>query len=263
MDVEVMAHRIVDIPGIVGVALGGSRARGEHSPDSDTDLGLYYRGPLDTVALQVLADELSDTPAAVTEPGGWGPWVDGGGWLRVDGMAVDWIYRDVDRVRRSGEDATAGTWDWHFQVGHPLGFPGTTYAGELFHGRILADPSGDLSQIRLAEFPEALQRSIFGRLGEAEFLLRGSAKALPRRDAAYVCACLFRVLQLCAHALAAQRGRFVLNEKSALLPRFLGEFGERAQSVFDGDLVRRWETARDLLAETRRRTSDDGAQRQG
>src|SRR3712207_8687536 len=43
--------------------------------------------------------------AVVTAPGGWGPWVDGGGWLTIDGSAVDWIYRDLDRVERSWEDA--------------------------------------------------------------------------------------------------------------------------------------------------------------
>jgi hypothetical protein len=46
----------------------------------------------------------------VTRPGEWGPWVDGGGWLHVGGTAVDWLYRDLDRVRKSWEDARqAGT----------------------------------------------------------------------------------------------------------------------------------------------------------
>ena len=66
-----LANRLITVPGIVGVVLGGSRARGTHTPDSDTDLGLYYRPPPDTARLGELA-------VAVAGPGGsWpcpGPW---------------------------------------------------------------------------------------------------------------------------------------------------------------------------------------------
>jgi hypothetical protein len=210
--------RLTGIAGVAGVALGGSRARGEHAEDSDVDLGIYYRPPLDVTALQRLADEVSETPTRVTEPGGWGRWVDGGGWLRIGGMPVDWIYRDVDRVARSCRDAVAGRFEWHFQVGHPLGFAGTTYAGELAHGVLLADPAGELSALRstVAEFPPALRSAVLERLDEARFLLGGAAKAVPRGDSAYVAACLFRVVLLCVHALHAAAGRFVLNEKGAI-----------------------------------------------
>jgi len=34
--------------------------------------------------------------------------VDGGGWLRIAGAAVDWIYRDLDRVHAAWVDARAG-----------------------------------------------------------------------------------------------------------------------------------------------------------
>ena len=108
LDLPALAARIVAVPGVVGVALGGSRARGEHSADSDVDLGLYYRGALDLAGLQALADDVADGPAPLVAPGGWGPWVDGGGWLRIRGTAVDWVYRDVDRVARSCADAVAG-----------------------------------------------------------------------------------------------------------------------------------------------------------
>ncbi|WP_324288724.1 nucleotidyltransferase domain-containing protein [Staphylococcus nepalensis] len=35
-------NELVRVPGIVGVVLGGSRARGTHSADSDIDIGIYY-----------------------------------------------------------------------------------------------------------------------------------------------------------------------------------------------------------------------------
>jgi hypothetical protein len=72
-----LGRELVSVGGVVAVALGGSRARGTHRPDSDIDLGLYYRGELDLTALRALAAETADGPADVTPPGGWGPWVNG------------------------------------------------------------------------------------------------------------------------------------------------------------------------------------------
>jgi hypothetical protein len=95
-----------------------SRARGTHTPESDYDLGVYYRGRLDTGRLAALAREVAGPAARVTEPGEWGPWVDGGGWLTIDGVAVDWIYRDVDRVRKAWQDAEHGRYAFHSQAGH-------------------------------------------------------------------------------------------------------------------------------------------------
>jgi Nucleotidyltransferase domain len=43
---QLIAERTAQIPGVLAVTLGGSRARGEHRPDSDWDFGLYYRGRL-------------------------------------------------------------------------------------------------------------------------------------------------------------------------------------------------------------------------
>jgi hypothetical protein len=114
-EVRALARRLVEVPGVVGVVLGGSRARGTHRPDSDVDLGLYYRGPLAVPHLRALAQEVTGTPTEVTEPGGWGPWVNGGGWLTVDGWRVDWIYRDLDRVRRVWRDCQAGRYEVGFQ----------------------------------------------------------------------------------------------------------------------------------------------------
>ncbi|MGK5742840.1 nucleotidyltransferase domain-containing protein [Micromonospora sp. URMC 103] len=51
MNVTELAGRLCAVRGVVAVALGGSRARNAHRPDSDWDLGLYYRGELDVPAL--------------------------------------------------------------------------------------------------------------------------------------------------------------------------------------------------------------------
>lgn len=111
-----LAARLVEVPGVVAVSLGGSRARGDHTPESDVDLGLYYRPPLDLEALGRLAREVAGVQAQVTAPGEWGPWVDGGSWPTIEGTAVDWLYRDVDRVRASWSTARRGRYGWHASV---------------------------------------------------------------------------------------------------------------------------------------------------
>ena len=243
-DLRSLADRLVEVPGVVAVMLGGSRARGDEHPDSDVDLGLYYRPPLDTAALRRLARSAASARSVggqgpeLTEPGGWGPWVDGGGWLTIDDTPVDWIYRDLDRVRRSADQALAGEFAFHFQVGHPFGIPDFAYAGEVALGIVLADPTGQLQGIqdRLRDYPAALGPAIVRRLDEARFLLGIAAKPARRTDSTFVAGCLFRVVILCAHALHARAGRWVVNEKglvdaAARLDPAPADFGIRAHGI--------------------------------
>lgn len=240
-----LADQLAAVPGVVGVMLGGSRARGDEQPDSDVDLGLYYRPPLDTGALRSLARSVATARADqgpdpdVTEPGGWGPWVDGGGWMTIDKMPVDWIYRDVDRVRRSVELALGGKFDFHFQVGHPFGVPDFAYAGEIALGLLLADPTGEFGRLKqqLEPYPAVLGQAIVDRLDEARFLLGALTKSAHRSDAIFVAGCLFRVVTLCAHAVHAKAGRWVINEKGIVdaadrLPSAPPAFGRRAHGIF-------------------------------
>jgi len=91
-------------------------------------------GRLDVAALGCLARQVAGREAQVTEPGAWGPWVDGGGWLIVAGTAVDWLYRDLDRVHAAWMDAVSGKFAFHAQVGHPFGVPDFAYPGEVALG---------------------------------------------------------------------------------------------------------------------------------
>ncbi|MEV4636310.1 nucleotidyltransferase domain-containing protein [Actinoplanes sp. NPDC049548] len=258
-----LAARLVAVPGIVGVLLGGSRARGTHTPDSDTDLGLYYRPPLDVEALTALARDVGGPAASVTAPGGWGPWVDGGGWLTVDGAAVDWIYRDLDRVTRAVDDARQGRYSFHVQAGHPLGVPDFAYAGEVALGVLLADPSGELALLheRAGTYPPALRDALIAGLWEADFLVGVARKAVSRGDASYIAGCLFRVTGVCAHALHAAAGRWLINEKGAVaaaaaLPGAPERFRQRVDAAFacvDGDpvhLAEALDQAADLVLDT-------------
>ena len=233
-----LAEHLVAVPGVVGVILGGSRARGTHTRESDVDLGIYYRGALDIEALGRLARTVADTTATVSQIGAWGPWVDGGGWLTIDGTAVDWIYRDLNRVESCWQAAQSGTFDFHFQVGHPLGVPDFAYPGEVALGVILADPTRALTtlQQQTTSYPAALGQAIVSRLWEASFDVDIARKAVSRGDTAYVAGCLFRTVLLCAHALHGFSGSWLINEKGAVaaagrLPAAPRDFTERAQNL--------------------------------
>jgi hypothetical protein len=260
-----LAGRLTDVPGVVAVLLGGSRARGTHTPESDTDLGLYYRAPLDVGALNDLARDVAGPAAQVTAPGEWGPWVDGGGWLTVDGSAVDWIYRDVGRVERAWSDAEQGRYAFHVQAGHPLGVPDFAYPGEVALGVILADPSGELTalQDRTRVYPPALADRLITGLWEGDFLVGVARKAVARGDSAYVAGCLFRLVGVCVHALHGAAGRWLIGEKGAVagaaaLPGAPERFGDRVDAVFaaiDGDPVH-LTTAIDIAADLVLDTAD-------
>jgi hypothetical protein len=258
-----LAAELAAVPGVVGVLLGGSRARGTHTPDSDTDLGIYYRRPVDLTALGERARRFGGPAARVTPLGEWGPWVDGGGWLTVDGAAVDWIYRDLGRVARAWADAEQGRYAFHAQAGHPLGVPDFSYAGELALGVVLADPAGELTALRarMRVYPPALRDALVAGLWEADFLIGVARKAVTRGDAAYVAGCLFRLAGVCAHALHGAAGRWLINEKGAIaaaaaLPGAPPRFRERTEAVFaavDGDplhLTVALDAAADLVLET-------------
>ena len=260
-----LAERLVRVPGVQAVALGGSRARGDHTAESDVDLGLYYRAPLDVEAVGEVARAVAGPQAEVTAPGAWGPWVDGGGWLQIEGTPVDWIYRDLDRVQRSWRDARDGRVSWHFQVGHPLGVPDFGYAAEAALAVVLADPSGELSEVQqeTRQYPPRLRDALIGGLWEAGFCLDIARKAVSRVDSAYVSGCLFRAVLLCAHALHANAGRWLVNEKGAVtaagrLPDSPEHFTARAHALCAGvgagkeELHATLSAARQLLDDTAR-----------
>jgi predicted nucleotidyltransferase len=235
-----IAGRLARVGGVVGVCLGGSRARGTHRADSDYDLGLYYRGAPDTAALRELAAELTGAAVEVSEPGGWGPWVDGGAWLTLDGVRVDWIYRDLDRVRRIWADCAQGRFEVGTQPGHPLGVYSHAYAGELALGRLLADPDGELAALKgeMAVYPAALGEALVENARwEAPFVLANARKGVARGDAFFVAGCLFRAVGLLVHALSGRAGAWLVSEKGAVdaagrLPAAPPDFAARAHALF-------------------------------
>ncbi|MBV8097572.1 MAG: nucleotidyltransferase domain-containing protein [Verrucomicrobia bacterium] len=211
------------VPGIQAIVLGGSRARGSGDASSDTDLGIYYDpgSPLEVATLNQVAARHDDRKALgiVTSIGGWGPWINGGGWLRVDGSAVDLLYRETSKVGSVIDKCIAGHIEVAYQPGHPLGFLSSIYAGEVAVCRVLWDPTGWVAsrKIRLIDYPEALRRELVRRFGfEAGFSLLIAEKPVRRADVTYVAGCFFRAVSCLLIVLFALNRQHWLNEKGAL-----------------------------------------------
>jgi hypothetical protein len=236
------------VPGIEAIALGGSRARGTATATSDYDIGLYYRAgqPIDVSALGEVAAALDDRGAdapntpLVTPIGGWGPWIDGGGWLFVAGVHVDLLYRDLDRVAAAIDDAHAGKVERYYQPGHPHAFVPTIYMGEVACAHILHDPIGALAALRhrTAPYPAPLAKALRERFEwEAEFSLANARKSLDRGDVSYLAGCAFRAIACLCQTLFALNGVYLLNEKGAVeavdgFARKPPDFAARVASVF-------------------------------
>ncbi|MGW1377016.1 nucleotidyltransferase domain-containing protein [Streptomyces sp. NPDC002446] len=262
--VEVIADKAAQVPGVIGVMLGGSRARGTHRADSDWDLGLYYRGEPDLAGLAALAAEVVGEPVEVYGPGAWGAWVNGGAWLVLpDGSHVDWILRDADRVRRVWDECRAGRFEIGVQAGHPLGFWSPAYPGEVALGRVLSDTDGELARLKEAtqDYPEALRAALTGAaVWDAGFSVAMAGKSYAAQDVLHAALCLSRAVGYLVQALYAHHGVWCLNEKGALagaaaLPETPSGFADRAAAL----LARLGRTEEELgrtLAESERLVAD-------
>jgi hypothetical protein len=204
--VAALARELAALPGAVAVVLGGSRATRTHRPDSDWDLGLYYRAsahPLEPARVRALGH-----PGHVSELGEWGPIMHGGAWLALGDLAVDVIFRDLDVVERHVTAAERGEFEVLSQNGYLAGAPGYVHAGELAVSLPIA---GELPR---PAFPDVLARSAPVRWrGRAAVSLMFAGVHAGAADAVCCTGMLAHAVLCAAHARLAERREWVLNEK--------------------------------------------------
>ncbi len=218
-----ISRELEEVPGIIGVVLGGSRALGTHHERSDIDVGIYYDeaegfnvGELSRIAAK-LDDEHREN--LVTQIGGWGPWVNAGGWLVIQGYHVDFILRDIKRVAQVIDDCLAGKVTAHYQTGHPHAYLNVMYMGEISVCRIIADPKGKISELksRTRPYPQNLKDAIVQFfMFEASFSLMFAEDNVDKDDIYYVCGHCFRSISCLNQVLFALNEEYCINEKKAV-----------------------------------------------
>lgn len=236
--------RLAEVPGIAGIVLGGSRARGTVTAASDYDIGLYYgpHEPLDTARLLEIAKELVDDPAAaaITPVGGWGPRIVGGGWLKVGGRKVDLLYRGVEPVRAVISACRAGQVSMDYQPGHPHGFCSAIWMGEVALCVPLHDPNGAIAELKAATtpYPDALRDALLKMLlWEILFSIENGEIAVARGEQTHIAGCTYRALCCIGQVLFALNRRYLINEKGALaeaasFPRNVSLLPERTDRIW-------------------------------
>jgi hypothetical protein len=204
--------RLAGLPGVLAVALGGSRAAGTNRPDSDWDFAVYYRGAFSPDDLRALG-----WPGTVFEIGGWGGGVfNGGAWLQVDGRKIDVHYRDLEDAEYRLREAQAGRFGIERLQFHLAGIPTYIVLAELAGNKLLA---GELpAELNPPQYPDALRAAASrGWWGSAQATLDYGRDAYAERGrvtetAGTIALAAFQA----AHAAAAAAGRWVTNEKTLL-----------------------------------------------
>ena len=144
---EYVSTALANLPSIEAVMLGGSRARGRNTEESDWDFAIYYRDSFRPHHLRQIGWN-----GVVSEIGGWGGGVmNGGAWLSIEGRRVDVHYRDLNDVEHWCNEAAAGRFNKELLLFYVAGIPTYVLMGELATGVPLA---GVLPK---PDFPEALR----------------------------------------------------------------------------------------------------------
>jgi hypothetical protein len=214
-------ERLGGIPGIAAVVLGGSHASGSARPDSDVDLGLYYReaAPFSIDAVRRLANAANDTPhPTVTDFGGWGQWVNGGAWLTVQGQRVDLIYRNADKVQRVVHACAAGNGpESDYYVQHIWGWHSHIYLGELAICRPLYDPDGLLADLKaqVAVYPAALKADLIRTWLSCADTFYTARKTARAGDVYGTVGCLTRTDAMLTQVLFALNETYFVSDKGS------------------------------------------------
>ncbi len=240
LDDVVTSLRVVK--GVQAIALGGSHARGTQRPDSDLDVGLYYResDPFVIEDVRRVAVPLSASGApTVTGFYDWGPFVNGGAWIDNPVCKIDFLYRNLDQLEREIAAAQGGLWTHSFDQQPPFGFRSVTLLGEIHCCKPLHDPGGVLGPLKsaIAVFPPKLKaRIVQGTLWCAEFSFVFADAFAKSGEFANTVACMTRIYHYLVHALYALNEIYFMNDKRMLdeierFPRKPRDFRQRIDTV--------------------------------
>jgi hypothetical protein len=216
-----LVEQLSATPGVKAVVLGGSYARGTQHAGSDLDLGIYYSeaAPFAIEDIRRIAALAAGQAATVTGFYEWGPWVNGGAWLHTPASKVDFLYRSLEKVEKTIQEAMAGTTHFDYYQQPPYGFYSVIYLAETRICLPLYDPQGRLERLKqkLATYPPALKRKIVSdQLWIAEFTLYHAGGFADKGDVYDTAGCLTRVASCLTQALFALNETYFITDKTAM-----------------------------------------------
>ncbi len=218
-----LARRCAKVPGIRAIVLGGSFARGDADASSDVDVAIYYDdAPLPDLALlsqSVRAVDGVPSQTELTPFYAWGPWVNGGAWIKTPFGRVDLLYRELGKLLKTWNQVCQGVVEHDFRQQPPFGFWNVNYLAEICLCRPLADPADLIAgwKREVSTYPEPLRTTM---LQQTPFSIEHSlyhAEAFARRDDPFNAqACLHRAIHLLLQRLFALNRVYWFGDKGAV-----------------------------------------------
>ncbi len=170
---EYLVDRLSSIEGMLAVVLGGSYAGGTFHEASDMDIGLYYEeaSPFSIDDVRDVALEVAeDGNATVTGFYEWGAWVNGCAWIHTPQGKVDFLYRNLDQVQRTIEEAQQGIVHHDYDQQPAYGFYSVIYLAETQICIPLYDPENRIARLKREVSPVEAK-------GDCRFALVGGVYA--------------------------------------------------------------------------------------
>lgn len=210
------------IDGVKAIVLGGSYAMGMATAGSDLDIGIYYseKAPFDLEKIKLLAENYSDNEkATVTGFYEWGPWVNGGAWIKTANGKVDFLYKNIDQISATIENAKNGIWENHFEQQPPYGFSSIIFLAETHYCISLYDPEAIIKKLKenVNQYPQKLKQSVIQQsLWSAEFTIWQAESFATKSDIYNTVGCLTRAVKNIVTALFAINEIYPMGDKRAI-----------------------------------------------
>ena len=217
-----IVQRLSDIAGMAAIVLGGSYASGTQHESSDLDIGLYYNEskPFSIEAVRGVAQEISiDGHPTVTGFYEWGAWVNGGAWIHTEHGKIDFLYRNLDQVQRTIEEAQNGIVHHDYDQQPTNGFYSVIYLAETQICVPLYDPGKRIDRLKnqVEVYPPKLKRKIVAdSLWGAEFTLLHAQSFATQGDIYNTVGCLTRAIANLTQALFALNERYFIRDKMVM-----------------------------------------------
>jgi len=215
-------NELKTIANIKAIVLGGSYATGTATDTSDLDIGIYYsdKEPFDIEAIKSVAKKyaVNDNPI-VTGFYEWGPWVNGGAWIKTLNGKVDLLYKSIEQITATIEKAKDGLWENHFEQQPPYGFSSIIYLSETRSCIPLYDPDKIIEKLKaeVLNYPAKLKQAVIQQsLWSAEFTIWHADYFAAKHDIYNIMGCLTRAVKNIVTALFAMNELYPIGDKRAI-----------------------------------------------
>lgn len=208
-----VVNALSKVPGVVAIALGGSRSLGVATPTSDFDIAVFekQKDDIDAADLRAAIETIAEGEIKLTRDLALAE-------FKVQGRNVELFFRRTTTIAKEIAEAKAGKFSRWLHALHPHGFLSTAQISYVVYGRPLWDPEGHLARLieQATPYPEALREQMLKTFRtEAALTLIHAAKVKHPNEMPYLAALYARAVSCWTLALFATNRRYPIIDKGA------------------------------------------------